>query len=83
MSSLPTVNEFDVQWTVFRATIQQSKINLDTVNELIGALLLVTDSGGYGNIRISIIGGLIQEFKVEQSRRLEKRILKDQSVDTG
>lgn len=71
--SNPTI---DQQWETFKTAIITSGINMEVVDEVLVALLKLTDAGGYGKINISVAGGLIQELRVETSKRMEKLIVK-------
>lgn len=82
MNSLPTIQRvspdtLEKQWDDIKEILKNTNINMILVSELIGALLQVTDKGGYGTISISIVGGFVQEFKVTQSRRLTENIIQD------
>lgn len=78
MNSLPTIQPTlqDQQWSIIRHALENSGMNLETMSDVINALLLVTDTGGYGKVYISVIGGLVQEIKIEQVKRVEKLIMR-------
>lgn len=86
MNSLPTILQdvppevIEQQWDIFKKMLVASNLNLDTLNEIAGALLRITDSGGYGKLYISVVGGLIQEIRIEQTRRVEKFIIQTQET---
>jgi hypothetical protein len=75
MNSLPTIDH-EAQWDLLKKALIASNVNLKIVEEIFVALLKISDGGGYGKIYISVLGGLIQEIKVEQTTRLEQFILK-------
>jgi hypothetical protein len=66
----------DSQWDLLKKALIASDINLKIVEEIFVSLLKISDGGGYGKIYISVLGGLVQEIKVEQTTRLEQMIIK-------
>lgn len=80
MSSLPTIKAnqvFDQQWTILKAALENSNLNLETLNEVAGALLKISDSGGYGSVNISVMGGMVQQIEVKQTRKITALIIQE------
>lgn len=83
MNSLPTIDpsNFDPQWELMKEVVKQSGMNMRVVNDVIEALLQVNASSGYGSINISVVGGMVQEFKVTTGKRSQVNIIMTDHVD--
>ena len=81
MSSLPTVSqmkpdEFDAQWEVMKTIFKQTNVNMEAVMLVTQSLLQIMNTGGFGSVRISILGNIMQEVEIKQNRRSDLIVVK-------
>lgn len=79
-NSLPTISQNNLNWEVLQTAFEASGVKLDAVLLFTQALIQINSSGGFGSIKVSILGNRIQEIKTEQTRRADILIMNDSEV---
>ena len=76
---IPSISndEFDYQWSVMKKIFQDNHLNMGMILEIVSAITTLVDKSGYGNIQITFIGGLLQEVKINQVKRVSHFVYQD------
>lgn len=69
------------QWENMKTLCQENMVNMAPVVKLVEIILEIVKEGGYGSIQISILGGLLQEIKITQTKRIQQPIIQDIGKD--